>query len=80
LVAITPAIAILREERKPERIVPAIARGFYLIRQPLAAITPVQVRVRGPESFVWPDGPTIRKIAARLGPGLTKRLALLVDD
>jgi hypothetical protein len=40
--------------------------------EPLAAISPKLVRVRGPESWVWPDASTIRSWARRGRPGLRK--------
>jgi hypothetical protein len=47
--------------------------------EPLALVSPALVRVRGPESFVWPEEPTIRRWAnGRPGPGLRK--ARLADD
>jgi hypothetical protein len=40
---------------------------------PLAAVSPIAVRVRGPEEWVWPDERTIRGWASgHIGPGLRK--------
>lgn len=57
------------------------------LRAPLAAISPALVRVRGPEEWVWPSEPEIRRMASRPGPGLTKirvtdrpRRAVLLAD
>lgn len=55
---------------------------------PLAAVSPANVRVRGPEAFVWPDEATVRAWAARPRPGLARvrltdqprRVALLADE
>lgn len=57
------------------------------LREPLAAVSPIAVRVRGPDAWVWPSEPKIRQLAARPGPGLRKirvtdrpkRAVLLVD-
>ncbi len=59
------------------------------IGTPLAAVSPATVRVRGPESFVWPEAGEIRRLASgRARPGLAKvritddrgRMALVADD
>lgn len=42
------------------------------LRAPLAAVSPVTVRVRGPEDFAWPEETTIRRWARKPGPGLRK--------
>ncbi len=40
---------------------------------PLVTVGPIAVRVRGPESWAWPDEPQLRRWAAgRPGPGLRK--------
>lgn len=60
------------------------------IGTPIAVVSPEAVRVRGPESFVWPAPPEIRRMAKakKLGPGLAKakitdspgRIALIGDE
>jgi hypothetical protein len=55
---------------------------------PLAAISPVAVRVRGPEEWAWPSEPEIRQLARRQRPGLKKvaitdqraRCAIICED
>lgn len=67
----------------------AVLRFGEVLGAPLAAVSPAAVRVRGPESWVWPDELTVRGWATRRArPGITKvrltdqrgRVALLVDD
>lgn len=50
----------------------AILRYGEVMGAPLALIAPATVRVRGPESWVWPDEPTLRKAAVTGLPGLAK--------
>lgn len=47
-------------------------------RVPLAVVAPHRVRVRGPETWVWPGEPTLRRWARRPAPGL--RRVRLTDD
>jgi hypothetical protein len=66
----------------------AVLRFGEVRTAPLAAVSPGAVRVRGPEAFVWPDEGTIRRWAARPGPGLARvrltdqprRVALVAND
>lgn len=66
----------------------AALRIGEVFAMPLAALAPAIVRVRGPESFVWPDERTIRSWARRPRPGLRKvrvtdsadRLVLVVEE
>lgn len=49
------------------------ARLAEVLRTPLAAVGPLAVRVRGPEDWVWPDEPTLRRWAGgRAGRGVRK--------
>jgi hypothetical protein len=65
----------------------AMLRLGEVHRQPLALIAPHTVRVRGPESWTWPDENTLRGWGRRGGPGLakvrlsddTRRVALLAS-
>lgn len=58
------------------------------LRVPLAAISPVAVRVRGPEEWAWPDEPELRRLSRRPKPGIKKvcitdqraRCALICDE
>lgn len=50
----------------------AALRLAETMREPLAAISPIAVRVRGPEEWVWPSEPEIRRMARRPGPGIKK--------
>jgi hypothetical protein len=56
----------------------AALRLGEVIEQPLAVVAPQRVRVRGPESWVWPDESTLRRWARRPAPGLRK--VRLTDD
>lgn len=54
---------------------------------PIATVGPIAVRVRGPEEWVWPSEPELRRQAVRPGPGLAKvritdrpKRAVLVAD
>jgi hypothetical protein len=68
----------------------AALRVGEAVGEPIAAISPALVRVRGPESFVWPSEPEIRKFARGRAarPGLAKvritdapgRVALVGDE
>lgn len=49
----------------------AALRFGEVLAVPLAAVSPAVVRVRGPE-WVWGDEATIRRMAARPGPGVRK--------
>jgi hypothetical protein len=59
-----------------------------VLRVPMAAISPALVRVRGPESWVWPDEEIVRRWARRPRPGVTKkrltdqrgRVALVIEE
>lgn len=65
----------------------AVLRLGEVLCVPLAAVSPALVRVRGPESWVWPDEGMLRRWARRPGPGITKkrltdqagRVALVAD-
>lgn len=56
----------------------AALRLGEVAREPLAVISPQQVRVRGPEEWVWPDEQTLRRWGRRPVPGLRK--TRLSDD
>lgn len=56
----------------------AALRLGELERAPVAVVAPVQVRVRGPEEWAWPDADTLRRWARNGRPGLSK--ARLRDD
>lgn len=57
----------------------AALRVGEVARVPLAVISPSVVRVRGPEGWVWPDEPTLRRWArGTAAPGLKK--IRLTDD
>lgn len=68
----------------------AALRVGEAVGEPIAAISPQLVRVRGPESFVWPSEPEIRRLARARAPrpGLAKvritdapgRVALVGDE
>lgn len=67
----------------------AVLRLGEVVGTPLAAISPALVRVRGPETWIWPDEVTIRRWASgRSRPGLAKvrltdqprRVALVGDE
>lgn len=50
----------------------AALREAEVTRIPRALVSPALVRVRGDESFVWPDEQTIRGWARRARPGIRK--------
>lgn len=56
----------------------AALREAEITHQPRALVSPALVRVRGPETFVWPDERTLRAWARRSRPGLRK--TRLTDD
>ena len=66
----------------------AALRLGEVTRAPLAVVSPQRVRVRGPDTWVWPDERTLRAWVHRPMPGLRKtrltddprRVVLGVDD
>lgn len=50
----------------------AALRLAEALLEPLAAVSPSLVRVRGPEEWVWPDEDTLRLWARRAGPGIRR--------
>lgn len=56
----------------------AALRLGEVLRVPLVVVAPSRVRVRGPEGWVWPPEPTLRRWARRPGEGL--RRTRLQDD
>lgn len=53
-------------------------REAELAHIPRAVVSPALVRVRGPESWIWPDEATVRRWARAGAPGITK--VRLSDD
>lgn len=87
---IAPRAAFLRARRAFGDALPELANAFgttetgaalrlgEVVRMPLAVVAPATVRVRGPESFAWPNESTLRRWARQPGPGLRK--VRLTDD
>lgn len=87
---LAPRRAFLTARRALGEDLPTLAEAFSMTETgaalrlgevtgvPLAVVAPMQVRVRGPEGWVWPDEPTLRKWARRPVPGLRK--TTLIDD
>lgn len=87
---LAPRRAFVTARRSLGDDLPALAEAFSMtetgaalrlgeaLRVPLAVVSPRLVRVRGPESWQWPDEGTVRRWAVVVTPGL--RTARLTDD
>ncbi|MDB4946209.1 MAG: hypothetical protein JWP97_5743 [Labilithrix sp.] len=87
---IAPRRAFVSARRALGADIPALAAAFSMTQTgaalrlgeafgtPLAVVSPRLVRVRGPETWTWPDEPTVRRWARAGAPGV--RTSRLTDD